>query len=135
MTCIEKLRELHPEWSEYKIQKAIECDCPHDHVEIGVADCDSEELSCDECWAREVGGDCIPSEFEYFDDVYPFRAKRRRFVSVLEKIEHRYTRNPIYKILVFIPDGDAYEKYTSESELLKLLAMRVGGECDVTKSK
>lgn len=126
MTCIEKLRELHPEWDEYRIQKAIDCDCPHVHIGIDIADC--ELIDCEDCWNRIVDGVHIPREFEYvLRDPPPLSGKLRRFVKIIDKDVHHYTGERIYKTLVFNDDGSFGERYYFESELLRLLKMRVGG--------
>ena len=59
MTCIEKLRELHPEWSEEEIEDSILTLCPSD---FGIrwerpSVCGfANSWICERCWGTEAGG-------------------------------------------------------------------------------
>lgn len=58
MTCVERLRELYPDWDEDKISCAVGYWCPSDfnilcdpaYCRIGM----DNPLACEACWAREA---------------------------------------------------------------------------------
>lgn len=58
MTCREKLREMHPEWTEEDLVRQYRISCPHDH---GIMDdpewCIANSSLCEGCWDRTVS--CI----------------------------------------------------------------------------
>lgn len=121
MTCIEKLRELHPEWSEYHVQRALDCDCPHEHMEVDTSD--HRSTCCIECWNRLLDGAHIPQEFEYVGRT----TGEKHYTKVVEKVRHHYTGETIYRTHIFLEDGGFDERYHREDEMLELLKMRVGG--------
>lgn len=126
MTCIEKVKELHPEWDEEIIENVIIGDCPSDHMRIDLPDVDCEVGACRACWNQEfpdseyVG---IPWEFEYIGRT----TGEKHFVRITEKIIHHYTGETIYKTYTFLEDGGFDERYHREDEIRELLKMRVGG--------
>lgn len=61
MTCIEKLRELHPDWNDEKVGQYIDNMCPeNEFIMISPEWCGaygwekSEKHTCEKCWNREV---------------------------------------------------------------------------------
>lgn len=56
MTCIEKLRELHPEWKNEDIAAVVEMRCPYEFMDIDDhPDCNCfYEPVCIKCWDREL---------------------------------------------------------------------------------
>ena len=61
MTCIEKLRELHPDWDDEEVEYYINRWCPSkDYILHKPLSCaahgweDSDDNDCDKCWNREV---------------------------------------------------------------------------------
>lgn len=54
MTCIEKLRELHPEYGE--AESVVACDCPSCYgIMLDPVECaDDLAYTCKQCWEREV---------------------------------------------------------------------------------
>ena len=131
MTCVEKLKELHPEWDEEIIESIVIADCPSDHMRIDLPDVDCEVGACRACWnqvfpdSEYVG---IPHEFEYvMRNPPPMGGELRRFVKILEKIEHPYTKQTLYRIRIFGTEGYFDDKWYSEKSILAMFKMRVGG--------
>ncbi len=57
MTCIDKLRELRPEWSEEKISYIVSRQCPDLHMDIpAYSNCNPPD-TCQLCWEREAPED------------------------------------------------------------------------------
>ena len=61
MTCIEKLRELHPDWDDEEVEYYINRWCPSkDYILHKPLNCgahgweDSDDDDCEKCWNREV---------------------------------------------------------------------------------
>ena len=61
MTCIEKLREIYPEWGETRIRVYTERHCPHSlYIKDRPIHCgahgweDSDDEDCEKCWQREI---------------------------------------------------------------------------------
>ena len=61
MTCIEKLRELHPDWDDENVEYYIKRWCPSkDYILHKPLNCgahgweDSDDWTCEECWSREI---------------------------------------------------------------------------------
>lgn len=53
MTCREKLKKLHPDWTEKELQHTYEDMCPDAYMDVIVpARCDG--IECSECWNREI---------------------------------------------------------------------------------
>lgn len=59
MTCREKLKEQHPDWSQDEFDHAVNGECPYAYIDIdtpkdefGFLWCGTDR--CDECWYREV---------------------------------------------------------------------------------
>lgn len=66
MTCIEKLRELHPDWDDEKVRYYIEKHCPtSEYILPRPLSCsahgweDPNEIDCEKCWNREVDDDRV----------------------------------------------------------------------------
>lgn len=64
MTCIEKLRELHPDWDDEKVEYYIRHSCPvREYIRRRPLSCgahgweDSDAVDCEECWNREIHPD------------------------------------------------------------------------------
>lgn len=54
MTCVEKFREDHPEWTELELGYHISKECPSEHKYLAdQRDC-CEGVNCFECWHREI---------------------------------------------------------------------------------
>lgn len=67
MTYLEKLREMHPDWNEARINNAFYDDCPSQHFDLPNEDynCPAEVWNedrryhdCEECWNREIPCSC-----------------------------------------------------------------------------
>lgn len=64
MTCIEKLRELHPDWDDEKVRYHVEHCCVEGSASGYIMPrplyCgahgweDSDDIDCEKCWNREV---------------------------------------------------------------------------------
>lgn len=54
MTCIEKLRELHPEWDDEMIEIRIGEDCPMFHYIAPEPAFCNKTCDCKRCWEREI---------------------------------------------------------------------------------
>ena len=61
MTCIEKLRELHPDWDDEKVEYYVGHRCPmREYIHQRPINCgahgweDSDDIDCEKCWNREV---------------------------------------------------------------------------------
>lgn len=61
MTCVDKLKELHPDWGQDEIDYALNEECPDAYIDIdapkdefGILWCGTDR--CDECWNREIPG-------------------------------------------------------------------------------
>lgn len=56
MTCAEKLRMDHPEWTVSQIVGALSVDCPSDFKYLDDPEIIDEECSidCEDCWNREI---------------------------------------------------------------------------------
>ena len=61
MTCIDKLRELHPDWNEEKVRYHIDNNCPHaEFILPRPLNCgahgweDSDDDDCEKCWNRDI---------------------------------------------------------------------------------
>lgn len=119
MTCIEKLRELHPEWSEERVQEHIDNCCPRGSLSGYImADPEwcgaygwekSEPLTCERCWNREVFEDENRNRHEC--DFSLTGADMRRLDRLAEKTG--YSRMSIV--------SEALELYEAELELRKIL--------------
>lgn len=64
MTCIEKLRELHPDWDDEKVRYYVEHRCPvSEYILPRPIGCgaygweDSDDEDCEKCWNRKVFDD------------------------------------------------------------------------------
>lgn len=56
MTCIEKLREIHPEWTDKKIKSFVEEECPDIEQIACMPEWCDPFVNCEQCWEREVPG-------------------------------------------------------------------------------
>lgn len=61
MTCIEKLRELHPDWDDNELQYYVDnCCVTREYIMTRPVYCgshgweESENWTCEKCWNREV---------------------------------------------------------------------------------
>lgn len=53
MTCIEKLRELHPEWDEKQIKYCIQNNCPSVYMDVKDGCPCNPPIFCEKCWERD----------------------------------------------------------------------------------
>lgn len=61
MTCIDKLRELYPDWDEEKVRYHVDHNCPHaEYILPRPLGCgahgweDSDDDDCEKCWNRDI---------------------------------------------------------------------------------
>ena len=54
MTCIDRLKELHPDWDEERINQYTIDRCPHDQYIAKEASFCSKTMNCELCWNRDV---------------------------------------------------------------------------------
>lgn len=54
MTCFEKLREIHPEWTDEKIRRFVEEECPDIENIARMPEWCDPFVNCDQCWNRDV---------------------------------------------------------------------------------
>lgn len=138
MTCIEKLRELHPEWDEDWIRETVHCQCPSTFdLNSDPEQCPKKTKrstigeSCPECWNREVVVD-IPHEFEFihrntivYDAVNRIVEETKMHMTVLERVKQYYTGKLVYKIRRQSEEGWIDEGFYTEKEVREMLAARV----------
>lgn len=69
MTCKEKLRQDHPEWSDEKIDDVIKSYCPDDYGYPPGTWCNGD---CkDQCWDREIPDSTTPPKEEVKTELPP----------------------------------------------------------------
>lgn len=54
MTCLEKLKQNHPDWTDEKVREFVEKDCPDGDYIMGDPDWCDPYVTCDRCWNREI---------------------------------------------------------------------------------
>lgn len=126
MTYIEKLRELHPNWSEWEFARVITSVCPFERFPDldrpsncnGGADLD---YICRACWEREYE-EPIPYEFEYADE---YRPSEKVHVTVIERSTHYYSKVKVYRVRKDWEDRDIWEGWADEADLRKWMKRRV----------
>jgi hypothetical protein len=139
MTCIEKLRELHPEWDEDVISENVKLYCPDNF------DCNDRpdwcpivtyqpmtKENCQKCWEREYV-EPIPHEFEYLSKamIYDKDGERkmrneRVWVTVLDRMyKHHYTGKPYFRIRTESQSGGVWEGWVTEEDIREMLEEKV----------
>ncbi len=97
MTCIEKLRELHPDWDDEKVRHYIDCHCPmSEYIHRRPVGCgahgweDSDDDDCEKCWNREVYEDesCNKHAFE----IYLTGEDGRRLKKLADRPGYSYSK-------------------------------------------
>ena len=129
MTCIEKLRELHPEWDEEHVLRKIKYSCPS---EFDIAADPKLCGMCDDCWEREADAE-IPHEFEYrsrwkvYDENVDVKFRNERvWVTVLDRMyKHHYTGKPYFRIRTEAESGGVWEGWITEEDIREMLEERV----------
>lgn len=140
MTCLEKLRELHPEKSEEWIGLCVKNRCPSLYMEIenprhcpaiGRYDGGRVDLVCGACWVRDYV-DPIPHEFEYIsrmaievEDEVQYVEFWKHYVEILDRRVNKYTGKLCYKIIDSCDQGYIDEDWYTEDEIRKMLEARV----------
>lgn len=56
MTCLEKLKQMHPELDDKEIKRIAEDLCPNEFDIMNDADYCDPYVTCDKCWNREIPG-------------------------------------------------------------------------------
>ena len=85
MTCIEKLKELRPDWTEEDIECYTSAMCPAGmYIAPDAAFC-TKTFNCKKCWERD-----IPALEE--DNLYEFRGKlngetMRRLINLRDRLD------------------------------------------------
>lgn len=75
MTCLEKLKQMHPELDDEGIKDLVEEQCPDNFGIMGMPDHCDPYVTCDKCWNREIPG----SEPEPTTPVIKDSGERRQF--------------------------------------------------------
>ena len=120
MTCIEKLRELHPEWSDWEFACAVANTCPpYNDIEMdepkNCSDGNDADTICRACWEREYE-EPIPTGFEYATE-----DGRRVYVTVEERRVNRFTGDKVYKIFRESSRGWVEDMWVSDAEIRELM--------------
>lgn len=129
MTCIEKLREMHPEWDEEHILRKIKYSCPS---EFDIASDPEKCGMCDECWERECI-EPVPHEFEYLskcmiydrDGERKMRNERVWVTKVGQMRKHHYTDKPYFRIRTESESGGVWEGWVTEEDIREMMEERV----------
>lgn len=56
MTCLEKLKQMHPDWTDEAIGACVADHCPEEFGLMPDPDLCDPYVICDECWNREISG-------------------------------------------------------------------------------
>lgn len=89
MTCIDRLRELCPDWDEDQLYKYIEEHCPEDmYIAKAPSDCFTVG-ACEKCWERDIS-DALYNAPRWPQTVY-FKAEDARRI---ERLERRLLKPP-----------------------------------------
>jgi hypothetical protein len=75
MTCLEKLKQMHPELDDEGIKGIVEEDCPQNFGIMSMPDHCDPYVTCDKCWNREIPG----TEPEPTTPVIKDSGERRQF--------------------------------------------------------
>jgi hypothetical protein len=75
MTCLEKLKQMHPELDDEGIKGLVEEQCPDNFGIMGRPDHCDPYVTCDKCWNREIPG----TEPEPTTPVIKDSGERRQF--------------------------------------------------------
>ena len=71
MTCREKLKQEHPDWSETQIAQTVEAHCPWEYKylkdPVGCITNAAADIDCDACWDREIPEKDITALADCFD--------------------------------------------------------------------
>lgn len=135
MTCIEKLKELYPEYGEEDIKYYMLESCPGAFMEVTSPPyCDFRSYSnCERCWNEEYK-EPIPHEFEFWrrdtlevnggvvESTYT-----KMHMTVLERIKQRYTGELVYRIRRQSEEGWIDEDFYTEKEVQKMSEARIDG--------
>lgn len=54
MTCIDRLKELHPDWDNDRINQYTIDRCPHDQYIAKEPSFCSKIMDCERCWSRDI---------------------------------------------------------------------------------
>ena len=127
MTCIDKLRELHPEWDEAWIRETVHCQCPSTfNLNSDPDRCPKKTKRftisefCPECWEREYV-EPIPHEFEYLDT----RVASKVHATTIERSPHYYTRETLFRVRLDYAGGGVWEGWLPEKRIRSLLSARI----------
>lgn len=131
MTCIEKLRELHPEWDEAAINDCVMNHCPFEYMYTSEHFNCSPPGSCGWCW-NEVYIEPVPHEFEFWwRDTLEVNGEvvesmyTKMHMTVLERIKQRYTGELVYRIRRQSEEGWIDEDFYTEKEVREMLEARI----------
>ena len=120
MTCIERLKQLDAEITDEERRSATMMFCPsHFNIADDPDWCDAP-TKCEECWARECG-----NFFDGFEYIRDWRKKSRVYVTVLDRIENRYTGEFAYKIRRESENGWVDELWCTEKDMKDFYTYRV----------
>ncbi len=129
MTCLDKLRELHPEWDDETIGLCVKNRCPELYMEIETpsfcparGDLGRVDLVCGTCWVRDYI-EPVPHEFEY-----SYGSDMRFHVTVLERSTNYFTGGKVYKIRTDVYTGWVNEDWVTEEYIRDMLQYRVEDE-------
>ena len=100
MTCVEKYREIYPEWDKEQIRK-FPLSCPHDVYIAPRIKCCEKVLTCETCWSRE-----IPEEKHNLHkfDVMLTGDDMRRFYNLSNKLPEKTHADIIGAALLLFED-------------------------------
>lgn len=131
MTYIEKLREMFPERDDRFVDRVINARCPA-YFGINTPElCAGYSIyNCTACWNQEYI-EPVPREFEIiwqnmivYDAVNRFVDGKKMHMTVLERINHQYTKEPMYRIRRQSEEGWIDEGWYREKELRDMLEAR-----------
>lgn len=108
MTCIEKLREIHPEWTEEEISEHIKRRCPiHSYIAHRPIYCgayiweSSDKQTCRRCWDREM----YPEHMNRYATNFSLTGEDMRRLDRLAKRVGKSTDEVLYAALKLYEDG------------------------------
>ena len=108
MTCIDKLREIHPEWTEEEITEYTKHRCPiTQHIMHRPIFCGgyiwekSDKHTCERCWEREL----YPENMNMYSTNFRLTGEDMRRLDRLSKRVNKSTDEVIYAALKIYEDG------------------------------
>lgn len=133
MTCREKLKMEHPDWTEYELNHTFHTECPDAYIDIKTPRDEAGKILCgkdlcEQCWNREIpdtnSNECITTTNEKEKNMATTKKTKAELMEELENVKK--SKEELEKELKNLEKYKQYEDMAGEVHAIYMSFVHAG---------